>query len=245
MDQMVTKIVVVAVILLIVTGIVVPRIMGRRHSARRARDMAALAESQGWAYSAENEQLVPLVQRLPQALGRARELVTSAIFNEPARLDVGSRILHAIDGAVDLRRILIFDWLAGHGTGAGRASLVFLHTVWAIPLPHVPFWVQAASKAQPHDRWRAGQVFRTGDDAFDKRFLTTAADGGHVPAGLTPQTRRLLLESGFDGWRLDPELQMLLVWTHSTRRFTPVDQVLPMTRLAARLASEAIAPTRG
>lgn len=246
MDQIVTKVVVIAVILLIIAGIVVPRIMRRRNASRRAQAMAALAAGQGWAYTAENAELVPLVQRLPQALGRAQDMFTSKMMRmEPPRWQVGSRILHVLDGAVEGRRILVFDWIAGHASGAGKAQLAYLHTVWAFPLPHVPFWVMAAGKSQFHDEWRPGALFRTGDDAFDKRFLTTAEDAGHVHAVLTPQARRTLLEAGFDGWRLDPELQMLLVWTYSQRRFAPVEEIVPKTHRAIRLAVEAITPSRG
>ncbi|MFI0349940.1 hypothetical protein [Actinomadura sp. 9N407] len=245
MDELVTEIIVIAVVLLIIASVVVRRFWGPRSLARRAKALSDVADSQGWTFTAEHGELVPLVQRLPQSLGRARDLITSAVVrSEPTRLDVGSRILHVLKGTVGTRRVLIFDWLAGHGTGAGRAALVFLHTVWAVPLPQPQFWVQAASRSQPHDRWRPGRAFQTGDEAFDKRFLTTADDAGHVTAGLTPQTRRMLLESGFDGWRLDPELQMLLLWTHSRRRYAPVEQILPMTQQAMRIAADAIATQR-
>ncbi|TDE60311.1 hypothetical protein E1295_00235 [Nonomuraea mesophila] len=98
---------------------------------------------------------------------RPRPARSKLVGAGPTRLQAGSRILHVLEGAVDGHPVRIFDWIAGHASGSGRASLVFLHTVWAIPLPQVPFWAQAASKGQPHDGWRPGQVFRTGDDAFD------------------------------------------------------------------------------
>ncbi|MEO3796625.1 hypothetical protein ABGB14_41055 [Nonomuraea sp. B10E15] len=246
MGEVVTKVVVVGVILLIIASIIVPRVRGRRVMARRVKTMTELAASQGWSFTPENNELVPLVQRLPRALGTAQDIITSQLVRaEPTRLQVGSRIMHVLEGASEGHQVRIFDWVAGHASGAGRASLVFLHTVWAIPLPQVPFWAQAASKGQPHDGWRPGQVFRTGDNAFDKRFLTTADDAGHVQAGLAPQTRRLLLESDFDGWRLDPEFGMLLLWTHSRRRYVPAERILPMTRQAKQLAAEAIALTQG
>lgn len=244
MGELVMKVVVVAVILLVIGAVVVPRIRARRTTVQRAKAMVAVAESQGWAFTAENEDLVPLVQRLPRSLGTAGDLVTSKIMRmEPTRWAVGSRILHVLDGVADGRRIQVFDWLAGHSPGSGRAALAYLHTVWAIPLPHVPFWVQAANKWQAHDEWRPGQLFRTGDGPFDKRFLTTSEDASHVSAALTPQARRLLLESSFDGWRLDPEPGVLLLWTHSQRRYAPADQIVPMTQQAMRLAAEADART--
>ncbi|MEQ4207481.1 hypothetical protein [Actinopolymorpha sp. B9G3] len=244
MSELVTKVVVVAVILLVIAAIVVPRVRARRAPAQRSKAMADLAESQGWGYTAERPDLVPLVQQLPRSLGTAGSMITSKLMNmEPTRMAVGSRILNVLEGVAEGRRVMVFDWLAGHASGAGRAQLTYLHTVWAVPLPHVPFWVQVANKWQSHDEWRPGQLIRTGDQPFDKRFLITADDANHVGAGLTPQARRLLLESSFDGWRLDSDLGMLLVWTHSQRRYAPADQIVTMTQQAIRLAAEADART--
>ncbi|MEQ7128596.1 hypothetical protein ABN034_29230 [Actinopolymorpha sp. B11F2] len=244
MSELVTKVVVVALILLVIAAAVVPRIRGRRSMAQRVKAMAAVAESQGWTFTAERPDLVPLVQQLPRSLGTAGDMITSKVMRmEPTRLAVGSRILNVLGGVAEGRRVEIFDWLVGHGSGTGRAQLTYLHTVWAVPLPHVPFWVQVANKWQSHDEWRPGKLFRTGDAAFDKRFLTTAEDASHVGAGLTQQTRRLLLESSFDGWRLDPDLGVLLVWTHSQRRYAPADQIVAMTHQVVRLAAEADAQT--
>lgn len=244
MGELATKVVVVVVILLIIAAVVVPRIRARRTTVQRAKEMAALAQSQGWTFTAENEALVPLVQRLPRSLGTAGSLVTSKVMNmEPTRWAVGSRIVHVLDGVADGRRFQAFDWLAGHNPGSGRAALTYLHTVWAIPLPRVPFWVQVANKWQAHDEWRPGRLFRTDNGAFDKRFLTTSEDASQVSTALTPQIRRLLLESNFDGLRLDPELGILLLWTHSQRRYAPADQIVAMTQQAMRLAAEADALT--
>ncbi len=240
MGELVTKVIVVAVVVLVLAAIIVPRVRGRRSAVQRTKDMAVVAESQGWTFAAENDGLIPLVQRLPRALGTATDRISSKVMRtEPTRWAVGSRILHVMDAVADGRRLVLFDWLAGHASGSGRASLTYLHTVWAIPLPHVPFWVQAASKWQPHDAWRPGQLFRTGDAAFDKKFLVTAEDPSHVGTALTPQIRRHLLEGGFDGWRLDPSLGMLLVWTHSQRRYAPAGHIVAMTQQATRLAAEA------
>ncbi|NYE72909.1 hypothetical protein BKA15_004238 [Microlunatus parietis] len=240
-----TKIVVIAVFVLIIVAVVVPRIRGRRSLQVRRKSLAALARNEGWRYTTEDPDRVALVQGLPEATGHARDVILSGIMrdDDPPRLAVSSRILNVLDGEVDEHRIQVFDWLVGRGSGSGRASVTRLHTVWAVRLPAVPYWVQAASLGQPHDGWRPGQWFRTDDEAFDRRFRVTADDPAHVRAGLTPQTRRLLLESDFDGWRLDAALGLLLLWTHSGRRFAPADRIGPMTRQAVHLAIEAGAST--
>ncbi|MEU8804268.1 hypothetical protein [Spirillospora sp. NPDC048819] len=142
-------------------------VLSERSTEGRAKEMAALGRSQGWRFTPENPELVPLVQRLPEATGHARDVVLSGVMRmEPAQ-----------------------------GTGAGRAALAYLHTVWAIPLPRLPFCAQAASRGQPHDAWRPGHAFRTDDEAFDKRCLTTADDAAHVHTGLSPQTILLPAEA--------------------------------------------------
>lgn len=247
MDSLVTKIVVIAVVVLIIAAVVVPRIRGRRSLRLRTKDLAALARNEGWRYATEAPDRVALVQGLPEATGHARDVILSGVLrdDDPPRLAVGSRILNVLDGEVDEHRIQVFDWLVGQASGSGRAAVTRLHTVWAIRLPELPFWIQAAGLGQPHDAWRPGQWFRTDDDAFDRRFRVTADDPAQVRAGLTQRTRRLLLESDFDGWRLDCELGMLLLWTHSGRSFAPADRIVPMTRQAVRLATEAGASTPG
>ncbi|MEO3799539.1 hypothetical protein [Nonomuraea sp. B1E8] len=51
------KVVVVGVILLIIASVIVPRVRGRR-----VKTMTDLAASQGWSFTPENNELVPLVQ---------------------------------------------------------------------------------------------------------------------------------------------------------------------------------------
>lgn len=240
MDHLLTKIIVVAVILLLITAFVVPRVRGRRVSTKRVAAMAAVARREGWRFTEEDQSLVPVVQHLPAATGTPTDYVLSkALRGEPRRLAVGSRTWNMLDGEVEGRHVRVFDWTAGQGSGGGKASLVYLHTVWAIELTGVERWVQAASTSQPFDEWRPGRWVRTGDDAFDKRFRVTCGDAGGLMTGLGVQTRHLLLESGFDGWRLDSDLQMLVLWTYSRRAFTPAAQVVPMTQQAVRLAAEA------
>jgi hypothetical protein len=239
-DQLAVKVIVVVLMILIIGAVVVPRIRARIAVPRRRNSMAQVAQSQGWTHVAESEAMLPLVRRLPRSWGQIRDVVSSTLMRmEPPRLAVGSRVTNVLEGNLAGRQLRVFDWGVAQATGSGNARVSYLHTVWAIDLPQVPFWMQAASKAQTYDRWQPGQPFPTGDKEFDKRFLVTCEDPSHLQGGLTAQVRQLLLASDFDGWRLDPELSMLLVWTYSRRRFAPAERIVEMTGQAMELAAAA------
>lgn len=242
MDNLLVKVIAMAaIVLIIITIFFGPKLLRRRARARRAAAMSKVSAEQGWSYVGDGEAMLPLVRHLPRSYGTAVDRVTNKLvgIDGATRLPVGAAITDVIEGQVGGRDVQIFSWYAALGTPQGGTSWIYRHTVWALDLDRVPFWVQAATKAQPWDEWQPGTWFATGDGEFDAKFRVTCADATHLHAALPPQTRRMLLDSGFDGWRLDAEHHVLLVWTYSARRHTPPERLPELTRRAVQLAAAA------
>ncbi len=241
MSPLLGKIIGLGFVLLLLAAVAVPPIVRRTRRNARSGALAKLAAEQGWTYVAAGDAVLPLVRWLPGSYGRVVDQITDKLLrmDGPTRLRVTSAAANVIEANADGRDLQIFDWVAFHAVRKGTGSVPHMHTVWAIELPRVPFWLQAASMAQRWDEWQPGTWFATGDADFDRRFRVSGDDAARMRAGLTTETRRLLLDSGFDGWRLEPEFRMLLLWTYSLRRHAPVEQIVELSHRAVRLAAAA------
>lgn len=222
--------------------LVVAYIAGKRHRGKLQAHSSAVREvagRNGWAYTEQSETAALLCQSIPAAYGKPHHMFQDAVFGskETTRSPVKLEARNVMEAQVDGRDVLIFDLFAWHvAHPQDKRGLVYRHTVWAVELPNIPCWVQAATKNQWHDKWM-GTWFSTDDAAFDDKFRATSGDAVHLHRYLTPESRRLLLDSGFDGWRLDPRNQHLLVWTY--KRHPEPEQIVDLARKALELAAAA------
>lgn len=224
----------------VVLIIAVAFVMGLRQGGRLAAHAAAvrdLASQNGWAYTERSETAAVLCRRLPAAHGQPHHMIQDSLYRSkevtrtPVRLDARDVVAARVDG----RDVLFFNLTAVHLSHQNdKVGVSHRHTVWAVELPTISGWVQAATKNQWFDKWM-GTWYSTEDTAFDERFRVTADDGAPVRQYVTPEVRRLLFDSGFDGWRLDPDNQHLLAWTY--KRHPEPARIVDMARAAVKLAA--------
>lgn len=224
----------------VVVILAVAFVMGLRRGkvlAAHAESVREMAAKNGWAYAEKSETAALLGRRFPAAHGHPHHMVQDAVFHSkdtvrhPVKLAAGN----VVEARVAGRDVLIFDLVATHVRHQNdRTGVSHRHTVWAVELPAISAWVQAATKNQWFDKWM-GTWYSTEDTAFDERFRVTADDGAPVRQHVTPEVRRLLLNSAFDGWRLDPDNQHLLAWTY--KRHPEPAQIVSMAHTVVELAA--------
>lgn len=225
---------IVVVLVMIVVALIALGVRAVKRGAAHMQGRERLQREFGWDYAVLSDSVAPLASGLP-----ASHKPKDSFWLEASYEGVDGQARNVLSGRLDGYEIVIFDYVARPTSAATGGRLPGAkHTVWAVKMPQVPFWVQAATKAQRFEADHGmGTWFATGDEEFDEKYRVTADAGPHVVRALPPNIRRMTLDSGVDGWRLDGEHQHLLVWLYG--RFASPEEVVDYGHAVVRLAAVA------
>jgi hypothetical protein len=170
----------------------------------RSLRLASFARQVGWDFVPRSQDVVALCSNLPVAP-----------VHSASRRSLAENVLH---GPFDGWNLLVFEHVTwdgaaprvnGDSTGPPSGTRT-RHTVWALPLPARLPWVQVTPRGM-HGR-RLGDKVATGDRAFDQALSVRTDAPDFALSILTPAVRKLLLDAGTVGWRIDEQHRYLLCW---------------------------------